>query len=281
MKKYITIALLLLVSRMQAQELYVFTEPASNMPTRSLGLRLNASYNLDRLHTDRITQRYVPELMWGASKKLMLHAGVSFADMHTRSFGWDAVYAYAKYRFLSLDAVHKHFRMAAFAKAAHSNNPFHYDEVNLIDKSGVMAGVVATGLVNKTAISVSVSNTQVLGKARSSKVLYIPERNFQVMNYTLSAGYLLLPRQYTDFKQTNLNLYAELLAQQTLDRKTHYIDLAPSVQLIFNSISKLNIGYRFQLSGNMVRMAERSLLLSYEYTFLNAIKKKKRHAAHD
>lgn len=279
MKKYFTILLLLFVTGMQAQELYVFTEPASNMPAHSLGFRLNASYNLDRLHTDRITQRYVPELMWGASKKLMLHAGVSFADMHTRSFGWDAVYAYAKYRFLSLDAVHRHFRAAVFAKAAHSNNPFHYDEVSLVDKSGVMAGIIATGLVNKTAVSVSVSNTQVLGKARTSKVLYIPERNYQAMNYTLSAGYLLLPREYTNFRQTNLNLYAELLAQQTLDRKTHYVDLAPAAQLIFNSISKLNVGYRFQLSGNMIRMAKRSLLVSYEYTFLNVVKKKKRHAA--
>ncbi|MET0394695.1 MAG: hypothetical protein ABW019_16235 [Chitinophagaceae bacterium] len=281
MKKYCTIVLLLCFIHTQAQELYVYTEPASVVPARSLAIRLGASYNLDRIHTDRVTQRYTPELAWGISKKLMLRAGASFADMHTRSFGWDAAYAYAQYRFLSVDGVHRHFRAAVFAKAAHSRNPFHYDEVSLVDKSGVTAGLVATALAHKTAVSVSVSNTQVLGKARTSKVLYIPERNFQALNYTLSAGYLLLPRQYTDYRQTNLNLYAELLAQQTLDRKTHYIDLAPSVQLIFNSISKLNIGYRFQLSGNMVRMAERSLLVSYEYTFLNAIKKKKRHAAHD
>lgn len=274
-KYYVLCSLVLAFSHMQAQELYVYTEPASNMPARSLSFRATANYNIDKLHTDRITQRYVPELMWGISKKLMVHAGTSFADMHTRGFGWEAVYGYAKYRFLSLDDVHRHFRAAVFAKAAHSKNRFHYDEVNLLDKSGVLTGVVATALANKTAVSVSVSHTQVLGKERTSKVLYIPERNFQAMNYTLSAGYLLLPKEYTDFKQTNVNLYAELLAQQTLDRKTHYIDLAPAVQLIFNSISKLNVGYRFQLSGDMVRMAKQSLLVSYEYTFLNAVKKKK------
>jgi hypothetical protein len=275
MKKYFTFFLLVLgLLHAGAQELYVYTEPASNMPARSLSFRLSGTYNIDKLHTDRITQRYVPELMWGAGKKLMLHAGASFADMHTRSFGWEAAYLYAKYRFLSLDEVHRHFRAAVFAEAAHSKNTFHYDEVNLLDKGGVMAGVVATGLVNKTAISVSVSNVQVLGKGRTSKVLYIPERNFQAMNYTLSVGYLLLPRRYTDFRQTNVNFYTELLAQQTLDRKTHYIDMAPSVQFIFNSISKLNIGYRFQLSGNMERMAKRSVLVSYEYTLLNAFGKK-------
>lgn len=275
-KNYLLGLLLLAFSCTQAQELYVYTEPASNMPARSLGLRVSANYNFDKLYTDRVTQRYTPELMWGISKKLMLHAGASFSDMHTtRSFGWEAVYAYAKYRFLSLDDVHRHFRAAVFAKAAHSRNPFHYDEINLLDKSGITAGLIATGLSGKTAVSVTVSNTQVLGRERSRKVLYIPERNYQAMNYSLSAGYLLFPREYTDFGQTNVNLYAELLAQQTLDRKTHAIDLAPSVQFIFNSISKLNIGYRFQLSGNMVRMTGRSLLIGYEYTFLNAVKKKK------
>jgi hypothetical protein len=275
MKKYCTLLLSVLAFvQLRAQELYVYTEPASNMPAHSLSIKVAGYYNIDELHTDRITQRYVPELMWGVNKKIMLHAGVSFSDMLTPSFSWEAVYLYAKYRFLSVDDVHKHFRMAVFGKAAHSENPFHYDEVSLLDKSGITAGVIATGLFNRTAVSVTVSNTQVLGSARNSKVLYIPERNFQAMNYSLSAGHLLLPRQYTGFKQTNLNFYVELLGQQTLDRRTHYVDLAPAMQFIFNSTSKLNIGYRFQVSGNMERMTKQSLLVSYEYTFLNVFRKK-------
>jgi hypothetical protein len=95
------------------------------------------------------------------------------------------------------------------------------------------------------------------------------------MNYSLSAGYLLLPFEYVDYRQTNLNLYAELLAQQSLDRKACYVDLAPAIQLIFNSNAKLNIGYRFQLNGDMQRMTESSWLISFERTFLNALKKKK------
>lgn len=277
MKKYCVVFILVLsLIRTQAQELYVFTEPASNMPAHSLSAKLSAYYNTNKLITDGITQRYVPEIMWGLSKKVMLHAGVSFADMYTPNFRWEGAYLYGKYRFLSFDDVHKHFRMAVFAKIAHSRNPFHYDEVSLLDKSGVTGGIIATQLVNKTAVSLTVSNTQILGDARTSKVLYIPERIFQAMNYSLSAGYLLLPREYTNFRQTNLNLYAELLAQQTFDRKTHYIDLAPAVQFIFNSISKLDLGYRFQLSGNMQRMAKQSVLLSYEYTFLNVGKRKNR-----
>jgi hypothetical protein len=275
MKKYCSfLFVVLIISQAHAQELYVYTEPASNMPARSLGLRFSGYYNTDRLRSDKLTQRYVPELMWGVNKNLMLHAGTSFSNMHTDRFGWEAIYLYGKYRFLSLDDIHEHFRMAVFAKFAHSDNPFHYDELSLIDKSGLTAGLIATGLSNKTAVSLTVSNSQVLGKERNSKVLYIPERIYQAMNYSLSAGYLLLPREYTGFKQTNLNLYTEVLAQQTLDRKTHYIDIAPAVQLIFNSISKLNVGYRFQVSGSMERMAKQSLLISYEYTFLNVFRKK-------
>ena len=94
------------------------------------------------------------------------------------------------------------------------------------------------------------------------------------MNYSLSGGILLFPKEYTDYKQTNVNLYAELLAQQTLDTKKQFIDLAPAIQFIFNSNAKLNIGYRFQVSGTMLRMATDSWLLSFERTFLNALKKK-------
>jgi hypothetical protein len=48
------------------------------------------------------------------------------------------------------------------------------------------------------------------------------------------------------------------------------------VQLIFNSNSKLNIGYRFELAGNVYRLMDESLMVSFEYVFLNAIKKKSR-----
>jgi hypothetical protein len=115
----------------------------------------------------------------------------------------------------------------------------------------------------------------VLDGSRNDKVLYTPVRNYQAMNYSLSAGYLLIPRTYTDYKQTNINLYAELLGQQTLDRKTNYWDLAPALQFIFNSNSKLNIGYRFQVSGNMNRMSKQSMLVSFERTFLNALRKRR------
>ncbi len=66
-----------------------------------------------------------------------------------------------------------------------------------------------------------------------------------------------------------------MLGQQILDKKLFFVDLAPAVQFIFNSNAKLNVGYRFQLNGNMHRMAEKQWLVSFEYVFLNALRKKK------
>jgi len=221
-------------------------------------------------------QRYTPELMFGINKIWMVHVGGTFADMHTDNFRWESVYLYGKYRFLSKDDIHSHFRMAVFADASYSRSPFHFDEISLYgDKSGVQLGLIATQLWNKLAVSGTVSHLQALHRSRNDKVEYIPSRIYQAMNYSLSAGYLVLPFQYTDYKQTNLNIYTELLAQQSLDRKAYYVDLAPAIQLIFNSNAKLNIGYRFQLKSDMLRMTESSWLISFERTFLNALKKKK------
>ena len=221
-------------------------------------------------------QRYTPEVMVGINKKWMVHVGAGFADINTRNFRWESVYTYVKYRFFSIDDLHSHFRMALFADAAYSRSPFHFDELSLQgDKSGVQLGIIATQLWDKFALSATVSHTQALNEDRRKSVVYTPSRIYEAVNYSLSGGFLVLPLNYTSYKQTNLNIYTELLAQQSLDRKAHFIDMAPAIQLIFNSNSKLNIGYRFELDGRMQRMSRSSWLIAFERTFLNAFKKKK------
>lgn len=263
----------LLYSSGYTQELYVYTEPASNMPAQSISGKINTTL-LKNLHTSRTEQRYTPEVMLGISKKWMVHAAGTFSDMYSSNLRWESVRLYTKYRFLALDDVHKHFRMAAFAEASHSVNPVVYQEVSLNgDQSGVMGGVIFTQLWQKLALSSTVS----YAKVTTEKPAFTPDvYPRQALNYSLSAGYLVLPQTYTSYKQTNWNIYTELLGQQTLDRKQYYIDLAPALQLIFNSNAKLNLGYRFQLSGDLRRMAERSWQASFEYVFLNALSKKSR-----
>ncbi|MCR6719813.1 MAG: hypothetical protein NVV59_05840 [Chitinophagaceae bacterium] len=274
MKYLILSGLLLCIGTLQAQELYVYTEPASNVPAKSISAKLTGMYIPNQRPYYRNMQRVMPSVSVGLSAKWMLTAGTTFSDMHTNNLRWESAWLYAKYRFLSNDEMHSHFRMAAFADVAYTRSPFHFDEVNLLgDKDGVQFGIIGTQLWHKFALSGTVSHTQVLHSSRNDDAVYVPSRIYQVMNYSLSAGYLLLPRQYTSYKQTNLNLYAEMLAQQSLDKKAYFVDIAPAVQLIFNSNTKLNLGYRFQLGGDMQRMANRQWQITLDRTFLNAIKK--------
>jgi len=261
--------------KMNGQELYVFTEPASNMPAHSISIKLTDHFVTNDKIYKRFSHRLMPQVMFGISKKFMVHVGATLGNMHSAGFRYESFNFYAKYRFLSKDDIHKHFRMAIFADASGTKAPFHYDEITLMgDKSGIEAGIIATQLWNKLAVSGTISHTQVLDKSRTDKVLYVPARNYQSLNYSLSAGYLLLPKEYTDYKQLNINIYTEMLAQQTLDQRTHYVDIAPALQFIFNSNAKLNIGYRFQVGGDMQRMSTGSWQVSFERTFLNALKHK-------
>jgi hypothetical protein len=253
-----------------AQELYVFSEPASNMPAHSISTKLSGQF----ISGKNFNQRYKPEIMFGISSKWMVHLFSTFSDMHTGSFRFESYGMYAKYRFLSLDDIHEHFRMAVFIDASHTNAPFEFDEISLNgDKSGIEAGFIGTALRKKFALSTTISHTQVLDGSRNDHVSYLPSRNYQSLNYSLSAGLLLIPKEYTDYRQLNLNIYLELLGQKLLERNRSFVDVAPAFQLIFNSNAKLNIGYRMELGGNMERMSNNSWLVSFERTFLGTGKK--------
>ncbi len=278
MRTVLIVAVFLVYSQASGQELYVFSEPASNMPARSISGKLNAMFGKG-VHADRTLQRYTPEVMFGLSKNWMVHASAGFSDMHQAAFIFESARIYAKWRFLSLDEIHKHFRMAAYGAATYSRNHLDHNEINISggDQGGIQAGLIATQLWDKFAISGTVGLNEVLAEERRRKMEPAPYA-FRSVNYSISAGYLLLPRQYTDYRQTNLNLYVELLGSRNLDwpGEKYYVDLAPAAQLIFNSTSKLNIGYRFELNSDIYRLMKKSWMISYEYIFLNALKKKKK-----
>jgi len=187
---------------------------------------------------------------------------------------WESVRAYGKYRFYSDDEVHRHFRATAFLEGSYSRNDPYYDEISFEgDQSGVRAGIIITQLIHKLALSTTVSLSEVLQSQRWKEG---PDPySYQAVNYTLSAGYLLLPFKYRSYKQTNVNFYLEFLGSSNIGKDLHYLDMAPAIQFIFNSNTKLNFGYRFQLYGNMHRMATEIYDVSLDWTLLNAIKKRK------
>ena len=270
------VALTLIISSVTGQELYVFTEPASNMPTNSISAKLSGMFANDN-HSKRTLQRYAPEVMVGISKKWMMHGIVTISNMHQEKLIFESARLYAKWRFLSLDDVHKHFRVAAFGAYSYSRNHLNFNEINLNgDQSGAQLGLIITQLWNKLALSGTASLNEVLHKYRWDKN-HNQLHAFEALNYSLSAGYLVLPRVYTDYNQTNLNVYLELLGGRNMNwpQEKYYMDLAPAIQFIFNSTDKLNLGYRFQVKGNVNRMANKSFMVSYEHIFLNVYKKKK------
>lgn len=292
MKKILVGAFLLFTgSRISAQELYIFSDPASNAPAKSIVPRIN-NMIMPMAYSSGVSYRVSPEVMIGVNKNLMLRANAYASDMFTGKFKFEGASLYAKYRFLSNDDMHKHFRMAAFGKIAASNNPYfinhqvisgtpgetHTETVKLTTQelnlegnhSGVQYGVIATQLVNKTAISLSASSVHKMNNLDDHQMLSGSPRG--AFHSILSAGYLLFPRKYENYKQVNFNIYGEVITQKSYTGNYYFVDAAPGVQFIFNSISRLDLGYRIQVTGNMDRFSKNQFLIKFEYNFLNALK---------
>lgn len=257
-----------------AQELYVFSEPASNMPAQSMSAKLTYR-SPDSKYNNYYKQRYTPEIMFGLSKAWMVHISSSFDDFYSTRLRWQSVKGYVKWRFYSNDDVHQHFRMAAYTEGAYSRSPFYYGDINVDgDNSGIQGGFIATQLVNKLAVSASAGVIKVFAN-REEHVGHIGH-SLTGLNYNLSAGYLILPKTYTSYNQVNLNLYVEAIGMKGFENNDYMLDLAPALQLIFNSNFKINAGVRFQAAGNMLRVGERNYYLSLERTFLGALQHKKK-----
>lgn len=256
----------------KGQELYVFSNPASNIPAKAIAVKIAMKTMKPYHYVNRREYRLMPEVQVGISKKVMLTAAASFSNMFfEQGMRYESARLYAKYRFYSRDEVHKHFRAAAFAAGSWSNNPLVYQELNLDgDNSGVQAGVLATQLVNKFAATVGVSYIRQL-EQKDKLFLGLPFSN-EGVQYNLSMGYLLFPRSYSSYNQTNFNLYCEFIGMKNTDINRSYLDIAPAVQLIFKSSTRLNLGARYQLAGNAHRMAKQSYFISLEHYFLNVLK---------
>ncbi len=247
-----------------AQELYVNTEPASNMATHSLGIRLEDQGFFTPVYKNRSTL----ELMYGASKSLMVHGSLYVSDYYQGQQHFEGGSVYAKYRFLSVDSVQKHFRGAFFAKLSSINNPVVNQEITLEgDNSGLQSGVVFTQLLHKLALSGSASYLHDWDNAGSNPIPVSNARD--AIAYTLSAGYLLLPKTYRSYSQTNVNIYAELLGKTNPGYGQSYLDAAPAVQFIFNTLIRLDFSYRVPLYNSMERNTKNMYLVRLEYNIFN------------
>lgn len=253
-----------------AQELFVYTEPASNMPAHSLGLRASNWLMRERpAEGGGLNYHFIPELMWGINKGWMMHVEGFFSNRDGR-LTIEGAALYAKYRFLSRDGDHRHFRMAAYGRASTNNSSVHQEEIETNGhNSGLEGGVIATQLLHKTALSSSLSFEKATDGDKALE--YSTSLATSAVNYSFSAGQLILPKKYTGYDQTNLNLMVEILGQLLPENGRSFLDVAPSVQLIFNSQTRLDIGYRRQLYSTLERTAPNGFMVRVEHTLFNVL----------
>jgi hypothetical protein len=82
----------------------------------------------------------------------------------------------------------------------------------------------------------------------------------------------MLPKVYTSYKQVNVNLMLEFIGQRLNSNQKSFLDIAPSVQFIFNSQARVDLGYPRQLYSTMDRTAPNGIVLKFEYLFFNAFR---------
>lgn len=243
------------IQTVKAQELYVMSEPASTMPARSIIVK--QSYQ--QMGGKSTATFYNTQLEFSWKKNWMMHVGTNYT----------ASDVYLQHRFYSTDDIHAHNRLAFFARAI--NSPYN-PNTNAIMMEGQQklwnAGLIATRLQHKWASSLTAGWVH----------RYVGNTNYAKdgIQYIFSNGWLLYPKNYNNYQQTNINFYVELIGQKLIGEPTSFLDIAPSIQLIFNSQAKLNLGYRWALSDNTNRMNNQSVYLSLDYLFFNALPKSKK-----
>ena len=269
MRKLSIICIFFLLQGLAAQELFVVTDPASNVPAGSLGIRLGQSIFKEQMKSG-YSYHLMPEVTWGANKNLMLRTSI-FVSNRNSQLVTEGGSLYAKYRFFSTDDMNSHFRLAAFGRYSFNNADIHQETIEIMGhNTGFETGIVATKLIKKVAISSSVS----FEKALDNKPNY-PYPSMQgdnATNYSLSFGKLMYPKKYTNFKQTNINLMVEFIGQTINENGKSYLDAVPAIQFIIQSQARIDIAYRHELYSSMLRSAPNGVYLNLEYTFFNVSK---------
>ena len=122
---------------------------------------------------------------------------------------------------------------------------------------------------------VAINSTISYEKAFDNKPDYVfpSTQSNSAMNYTLSLGKLMLPKVYTSYNQTNVNLMFEVIGQRLNGNQKSFLDIGPSIQFIVKSQARFDIGYRQQLYSTMKeRTAPNGVVFKFEYLFFNVFK---------
>ncbi|MDX2246808.1 MAG: hypothetical protein SF052_08550 [Bacteroidia bacterium] len=307
MKGFLFFLLLSGLIQTHAQELFIHTEPASNLPKGVTAVRAFSELYKEGPYLRSVN---VLRATYGISPSWTVWAQVNISDHHGRllpegfvddeggiphthdiSTGvplpmlFNGFHFYTKYLFLKKDGRNQHFRMAAFAEGSTSFAAHDEAEPSLLDdNAGVGAGVIMTELYHRFAASLTLGGIVAADYREKDTGLRI--RYGRAVNYNLSLGYLLFPFQYKNYKQTNVSLYLEFLGRSSGQGQVfrneeivfigsdtpaflenHYVEIHPGIQLIFNSNTRLDLGMGFPLINRSYRHTYPLYFLQIQHYF--------------
>lgn len=264
--------LLFVGSALRAQELFISTEPASNMPARTWGLRLSTESGE---MNEEFKTRTEFELMYGFSKEMMGHVQL-YASNHTGAYAYENIGLYGKYRFFSDDDFKYHLRSALYGKGVFGKQTTSTPLAGLDGgTTGYGGGLITTMLVDHFAASVTIGAA--LGAPDLATDEHHVYRDITCYNYSLSMGYLLLPTEYKSYDDPNLNLYAEFLGKYASYKNDEHgvitasnnneVILSVGPQVILNSIARIDLAFRTAISSNAVHRTPNTIVLKFERVF--------------
>jgi len=289
-----------------AQELFPIAEPASNVPKGALGVKVfDEGYKEADLFRNVIALR----VLYGVTPKLSIYATGTVSDYHEKTLPFDfithnhsgstliggtntpqqgvpypyvfnSIDLYAKYRFLTIDGQNTHFRMAAYGEGSYAAVPSHEAEPDLlVHTSGYGGGLIATYLQHHFAASLTggfIIPSEYKGNTYDKYGGVYPTtiQYGKAVNYSLSFGYLLFPKNYTSYKQTNWSIYCEFTGKSYGAAKVYeqdgpfagaivydipittpilkagsYLDINPGIQCLINSTYRIDLSATFQFIG--------------------------------
>ena len=260
MKKIFLFFLILVIifNHSYSQELYINSEPASLIPKGTKVVRLSYSNIIidesNALGDVANAFLMTPSLAYGLSKKIMISTSFQFANRPyeqglVSNFGFNGFKFYSKQRIYTTDKQKNHTRLSSFLKYSFHKDNFMKDNIDLdLQNKGFELGLIGTQLIKKLAISITSAYTRANDINDDSNNLI----NLSTFKNSLSAGYLLLPRKYKSYNQTNFNLYLEYLTN-TVMNKTFPVrynrfssTLAPGLQFVILSRSRLDFSYKIR-----------------------------------
>ena len=249
---------LFLYNNSYSQELYINTEAASLIPKGTKVIRFNySSIFLNQTNEKESIKNallFTPSLAYGLSKKIMISGSFQFSnkpyekDLGT-NFGFNGFKLYSKQRIFTTDKQKNHTRLSSFVKYSFHKEKFMKSNIDLeLQDNGFEFGLIGTQLIKKLAISITSAYTRVNDIYDKSNNLF----RLGTLKNSISAGYLVFPRKYKSYKQTNFNLYLEYITNTITNKsfperfnKFSSI-LAPGIQFIILSRSRLDFSYKIR-----------------------------------